>query len=230
MQDSPFTNVEKAIDTTSQQFTNFRPEDFQAGAAKIDNLTKLSSPDKLLTQLGILPKLDLSFMGMEDMSGSTKQLEKAEKPKSEKKYGNATEQEFIALKTYKPAESVVPWPEVREVVIKSFHLQGIPASAENVNRFLLMMKNESQSQDSKGRTGANTLAINDWDENARNGTPSKGPCQMVQTTFDAYRDKRLPNNIHGLPSSVNAAMRYIVDTYGYKNKATGELNIPVNGY
>src|SRR5699024_12451639 len=44
-------------------------------------------------------------------------------------------------------------------------------------------------------SGGNPRAINNWDSNARRGTPSKGLMQVIGPTFRAYRDSRAPNDI-----------------------------------
>ncbi len=62
-------------------------------------------------------------------------------------------------------------------------------------------------------------AINLWDENAKNGDPSKGLMQVIGSTFAAYRDKGLPNDVYNPMSNVVASMRYALARYGSLPKA-----------
>lgn len=63
-------------------------------------------------------------------------------------------------------------------------------------------------------SSGNPNAINLTDINAQNGIPSRGLLQTIPTTFDAYRDKSLANNIVDPLSNVVAGINYTVDTYG----------------
>ncbi|CAN5741629.1 hypothetical protein BH10CYA1_BH10CYA1_64420 [soil metagenome] len=144
---------------------------------------------------------------------------------------SASEAELEYLKSYvPPKDGIVPWAEVRKQAIMVFHLEGLPASGENVNRMMMMMRNESGSSNAQGIEGSNIHAINNWDSNAKAGHPSKGPCQTIDSTFNHYREHRLPNDIYNLSASMASAINYCKDTYGFKNKQTGELNIPTGGY
>lgn len=68
-------------------------------------------------------------------------------------------------------------------------------------------------------SGYNPNAINNWDVNAKNGTPSKGLMQVIQPTFDAYRDKSLGNDIWDPLQNIVASIRYTLARYG--NLETG---------
>jgi SLT domain-containing protein len=63
-------------------------------------------------------------------------------------------------------------------------------------------------------SGGNPSAINNWDANARRGTPSKGLMQVIDPTFAAYRDPGLVNNIWDPLANVTASMRYALARYG----------------
>lgn len=63
-------------------------------------------------------------------------------------------------------------------------------------------------------SGGNPKAINNWDINAKNGTPSKGLMQVIQPTFDAYRDPSLSSNIYDPLANMVASMRYALARYG----------------
>ncbi|MQA12962.1 MAG: transglycosylase SLT domain-containing protein [Pseudonocardiaceae bacterium] len=63
-------------------------------------------------------------------------------------------------------------------------------------------------------SGGNPRAINNWDVNARRGTPSKGLMQVIDPTFRAFRHPRLPNNVWHPGANVAASMRYALSRYG----------------
>lgn len=69
-------------------------------------------------------------------------------------------------------------------------------------------------------------AQNNWDINAKNGTPSIGLVQMIKPTYDAYADPRYPGGQADPESNIAAAWNYTDDEYG------GPINIwpKVNGY
>lgn len=57
-------------------------------------------------------------------------------------------------------------------------------------------------------------AVNDWDVNAQNGTPSKGMFQMIEPSFRTYAIKGHSNIMNPVDEAISA-MRYIVGTYGW---------------
>jgi phage-related protein len=63
-------------------------------------------------------------------------------------------------------------------------------------------------------SGGNPRAINNWDVNARRGTPSKGLMQVIDPTFRTHRDGRAPNDIWDPLANVLASMRYALSRYG----------------
>ncbi len=73
--------------------------------------------------------------------------------------------------------SVERW---RSTVNSALNKLGI-YSLVNANRTLYQMKTESNG---------NPNAINNWDINAKNGTPSKGLMQVIDPTFRAYARAR----------------------------------------
>lgn len=56
-------------------------------------------------------------------------------------------------------------------------------------------------------------AVNNWDSNAAKGTPSKGLMQVIQPTFNAYRDKTLSSNIFDPMANMVASIRYAKSRY-----------------
>ncbi|MFE9834037.1 NlpC/P60 family protein [Streptomyces sp. NPDC005551] len=62
-------------------------------------------------------------------------------------------------------------------------------------------------------SGFRKNAQNNWDSNAKRGTPSQGIMQVIAPTFKAYRAKTLPNDPFNPAASVAAAANYIESRY-----------------
>lgn len=62
-------------------------------------------------------------------------------------------------------------------------------------------------------SGGNPRALNDWDINAVNGTPSKGLMQVIDPTFAANKDPGY-DNIWDPEANLRASMNYAVRRYG----------------
>lgn len=62
-------------------------------------------------------------------------------------------------------------------------------------------------------SGGNPAAINNWDSNARRGTPSKGLMQVIDPTFQRYKVPGY-NSIWDPMSNILASMRYTMSRYG----------------
>lgn len=97
--------------------------------------------------------------------------------------------------------SVERW---RSTVNSALNKLGIYSLA-NANRTLYQMKTESNG---------NLNAINNWDINAKNGTPSKGLMQVIDPTFRAYARSPYNKNIWDPMSNILASMRYALSRYG----------------
>lgn len=78
-------------------------------------------------------------------------------------------------------------------------------SDANLSALLRRMNQES---------GGNPNAINNWDSNARRGTPSKGLMQVIDPTFRSYRDPSLSSNIYDPMANIVASIRYAKSRYG----------------
>lgn len=63
-------------------------------------------------------------------------------------------------------------------------------------------------------SGGNPRAVNNWDSNARAGHSSRGLAQTIPSTFAAYRDPRLPNDIYNPVANLVAGLRYGTSRYG----------------
>ncbi len=102
--------------------------------------------------------------------------------------------------TGKVGPGVEQW---RDEVLRALQIVNQPANLADV--VLRRMNQES---------GGNPLAVNNWDINARRGTPSRGLMQTIPGTFSRYRDPSLPNSITDPMANIVASMRYALDRYG----------------
>lgn len=107
----------------------------------------------------------------------------------------------LSLANYNPAKGVEQW---RSTVIRALKMEGLYSEA-NVVRTLYQMQTES---------GGNPKAINNWDSNAKKGTPSKGLMQVIDPTFAAYAKAPFNKNIYDPLSNILASIRYAVSRYG----------------
>ena len=79
---------------------------------------------------------------------------------------------------------------------------GIPGTYEGIHRNIV--------RESSG----NPLAINNWDINAVNGTPSKGLLQVIDPTFQAYHVEGTSWDPYNPVANITAACNYAADRYG----------------
>ncbi|MER5747568.1 transglycosylase SLT domain-containing protein [Streptomyces sp. NPDC059913] len=79
---------------------------------------------------------------------------------------------------------------------------GIPGSYNGLHRNIM-----------RESTG-NPNAVNGWDINAQNGTPSCGLLQVIQPTFNAYHVPGTSTNIYDPVANITAAANYAADRYG----------------
>jgi SLT domain-containing protein len=92
----------------------------------------------------------------------------------------------------------------RNVAIRALKMTG-QYSAGNLNALLNQMRTESNG---------NPKAINNWDINAKNGTPSKGLLQVIDPTFRQYAMPGFNSNIYDPLSNILASIRYALSRYG----------------
>lgn len=92
----------------------------------------------------------------------------------------------------------------RNVAIRALKMTG-QYSASNLNALLNQMRTESNG---------NPNAVNNWDINAKNGTPSKGLLQVIDPTFRQYAMPGFNSNIYDPLSNILASIRYALATYG----------------
>ena len=71
-------------------------------------------------------------------------------------------------------------------------------------------------------SGGNPRAINNWDSNARAGTPSQGLMQTIPSTFNHYVHPSLVDESITNPiANITAGVRYMIDTYGLDTLEAG---------
>lgn len=64
-------------------------------------------------------------------------------------------------------------------------------------------------------SGGDPNAVNLFDSNAAQGTPSKGLMQVIQPTFDAYHVDGTSTNLYDPLANIAAALNYIKNVYGF---------------
>jgi phage-related protein len=80
-------------------------------------------------------------------------------------------------------------------------------------------------------SGGNPNAINLTDSNAAAGHPSQGLMQTIPSTFEAYRDPRLPDVITNPIANIVAGINYILSRYGsIFNVQQANPSLPPKGY
>ncbi len=77
----------------------------------------------------------------------------------------------------------------------------------------------------------NPRAQNNWDSNAKKGQASRGLMQTIPSTFAAYREKSLPNDIFDPVANIAAGVNYIQSRYGsIWDVQQANPNKPAKGY
>jgi hypothetical protein len=84
-------------------------------------------------------------------------------------------------------------------------------------------------------SGGNPNAVNNWDINARRGTPSKGLAQTIPSTFSAYRLRGFQGatpgegQIFDPEENLAAAIRYALSRYGSLGNLPGVRSMSAGG-
>lgn len=107
---------------------------------------------------------------------------------------------------YNPSAGVEQWRKLAEKALRMTN----QFSESNLTRLLYQMQTES---------GGNPRAINNWDINAKNGTPSKGLMQVIDPTFKTWAMPPYDKDIYDPLSNMIASIRYAVNRYGSLAKA-----------
>ncbi|WP_329142666.1 transglycosylase SLT domain-containing protein [Streptomyces sp. NBC_01456] len=103
----------------------------------------------------------------------------------------------VAPKRY--ANNLDGWIRESLAIMKS---KRIPGSYEGLLRNIIR------------ESGGNPNAVNNWDINAINGTPSKGLLQVIQPTFNQYRVAGTANKLTDPVANITAAANYAAHRYG----------------
>jgi soluble lytic murein transglycosylase-like protein len=98
-----------------------------------------------------------------------------------------------------PGGNVDGWIKQALVVM---HEKGIPGSYDGIHRNLMR------------ESAGNPNAINNWDSNAKIGTPSKGLMQVIDPTFKAYHVAGTSSNIYDPVANIVASANYAAHRYG----------------
>ncbi len=113
--------------------------------------------------------------------------------------------------------AVTRWNNVVTCVLG---MLGQPASGEIINDVDIVINGESSGDPN---------AINLWDQNAQNGTPSTGLVQVIQPTFDAYKSGNLDDNIWDPAANIFAGMNYAINRYGSIQNIPGVVSVNNGG-
>ncbi|MEV0739327.1 transglycosylase SLT domain-containing protein [Streptomyces sp. NPDC050549] len=141
-----------------------------------------------------------------DAAAKKKAAEAAAKKKAEaahkaKKAASRSSQRIklqpVAATTY--ANNLNGWINHALAIMKQ---KGIPGSYYGLYKNIM--------RESSG----NPSAVNGWDVNAVNGTPSIGLLQVIQPTFNAYHVSGTSTNIYDPVANIVAAANYAADRYG----------------
>ncbi|KKD08522.1 transglycosylase SLT domain-containing protein [Streptomyces sp. WM6386] len=109
-----------------------------------------------------------------------------------------------ATKSY--ANNLDGWIKESLDIMKS---KGIPGTYNGLYRNII--------RESSG----NPNAINNWDVNAVNGTPSIGLLQIIKPTFDAYHVSGTPFSQYDPVANIVASANYAADKYGSIDNVNG---------
>lgn len=97
------------------------------------------------------------------------------------------------------AGSLDGWIKQSLAIMKA---KGIPGSYEGLKRNIMR------------ESGGNPSAQNNWDVNAKQGTPSKGLLQVIDPTFHAYHVAGTANSVTDPVANITAAANYAAHRYG----------------
>jgi LysM repeat protein len=141
-----------------------------------------------------------------DRTAETDRADRSERKSAPVAKAAAAKTEKAAAKPASYANNLDGW--IKESLdIMAQH--GIPGSYEGIHRNIM--------RESSG----NPMAINNWDINAINGTPSKGLLQVIQPTFDAYHVPGTSRDLYDPVANITAACNYAADRYGSIDNVNG---------
>ncbi|MGP3975662.1 transglycosylase SLT domain-containing protein [Streptomyces sp. 8N114] len=98
------------------------------------------------------------------------------------------------------------WINEALVIMKQ---HGIPGTYQGIHRNIIR------------ESGGNPNAINNWDINAQNGTPSIGLLQVIKPTFDSFHVKGTVYDQRDPVANIVAACNYAANRYGSIDNVNG---------
>lgn len=104
----------------------------------------------------------------------------------------------------------IPQNERRALMILALRTAGVEPNEANIRGLNTIIEKES---------GWKPNIVNNWDSNARKGTPSKGLMQTIGPTFEAYKMRGYDDILNPLHNMI-AGIRYATKRYG------NLLNVP----
>jgi hypothetical protein len=110
----------------------------------------------------------------------------------------------------------VPTGERKEMIDKALEIAHVPVNAATEAAMNKIITRES---------GWNPNIVNTWDSNARKGDPSKGLMQVIHSTFEAHRDKSLPDSQTDPLANMVAALNYMGSRYGHGDNGAGLMRV-----
>jgi len=105
----------------------------------------------------------------------------------------------------------IPQGEKRELIETALEKAGVPVTAANLAAVNLIVQRESSW---------NPNVVNNWDSNARKGTPSKGLMQTIGPTFNSYSIPGHKNILDPVDNMI-AGIRYATSRYGSLQNVPG---------
>ncbi|WP_369238717.1 transglycosylase SLT domain-containing protein [Streptomyces sp. R21] len=199
------TTSEAAASTTpvvfSQQQIKDTKDSFASQLASADLAAKSFTAKKAADDAAAKKKAAAAAAAAKKKAAAKKAAEKAAQERKAKAAASRSAQrakvKAIAVKTY--ANNLDGWIH-QSLDIMAKH--GIPGTYDGLYRNIM-----------RESTG-NPNAINGWDVNAQNGTPSIGLLQVIQPTFNAYHVAGTSWNIYNPVANITAAANYAADKYG----------------
>ena len=129
-----------------------------------------------------------------------------------------------AQTTAKSVGGTIPTGNRLQVIVEALKADNVPITAwpEWEAGLNTLITRES---------GWSPNAVNNTDSNAKAGTPSTGLTQTIKPTFEAYRNKSLPDNMMDPVANIAAAINYINAVYGgIAHVQQANANMPPKGY
>ncbi|WP_232660337.1 transglycosylase SLT domain-containing protein [Pseudonocardia sp. TRM90224] len=120
------------------------------------------------------------------------------------------EQERVTAEKAKLAKAIAKGG-VDGWIAEALHILELPQSYAPAVKKIIMKE-----------SGGNPRAINNWDSNARAGTPSQGLMQTIPSTYRHYVHPDLADRPITDPiANITAGIRYMIDQYGLSTLSAG---------